>query len=142
MDITSATVARMKTYQGSCSCKRVRFEADIDFDKGTTRCNCTSCVKRRWWSVQVKPAQFRPLEGASELTQMEGQKLPGGFCKHCGIFTYAYGEAAEWNDGDYVAINVAALDGLDPDAMRAIPIKYLDGLHDTWAPIEGDTRYL
>lgn len=52
------------------------------------------------------------------------------------------GDGAEWNDGDYVSINVACLDGLDPSTLAAIPITYLDGLHDTWAPLTGATRHL
>jgi hypothetical protein len=131
-----------KTYQGSCLCAKVRFEAEIDLEKGTTRCNCTRCLKRRWWGVHVKPAEFRVLEGEGELKKLAGQTLPGGFCQHCGIFLFAHGAAAEWNDGDYVSINVASLDKLDPDALRSIPITYIDGLHDTWATMESDNRYL
>ena len=56
----------MKTYHGSCQCKRVRFEADIDLSQGTGKCNCTSCWKRRWWSVKVKPEHFRSLGGETE----------------------------------------------------------------------------
>jgi hypothetical protein len=132
----------MTTYQGSCACKRVRFEVDVDLSAGTTRCNCTSCLKRRWWGVSVKPERFRALAGETELVKWKPAKGPGGFCKHCGVAPYAFGDAAEWNDGDYVSVNVATLDGLDPATLATIPITYLDGLHDTWAPITADTRYL
>lgn len=90
----------------------------------------------------AKPAAFRSLGGEAELVKLNPGGSPGGFCKHCGIFPYAFGEAAEWNDGDYVSVNVACLDGLDPETLAAIPIAYLDGLHDTWQPLTGDTRYL
>lgn len=132
----------MPTYRGSCHCKRVQFEADVDLSAGTTRCNCTSCAKRRWWGVMVKPDAFRSLGGEGELVKSKPAKGPGGFCRHCGVLPYASGDAAEWNDGDYVSINVACLDDLDPATLSAVPITYLDGLHDTWAPIEENTQYL
>lgn len=134
----------VKTYRASCMCKKVQFEVDVDLSKGTTRCNCTSCVKRRWWGVMVKPGHLRPIAGESELVKLGNSKGPGGFCKHCGIVAYSFGEAAEWNDGDYYSVNVATLDGLSPEERAAIPIMYLDGLHDTWAPLEASdqTRYL
>ena len=132
----------MQTYQGSCHCKRVRFEVGIDLSAGTFRCNCTSCFKRRWWSAKAKPANFRLLAGGDELVGSKAEQGPGGFCKHCGIVTFYSVPAAEWNDGAYVGINVAALDGLDPKELAAIPITYLDGLHDTWQPITDLTSYL
>lgn len=132
----------MTTYQGSCYCKRVRFEVELDLAKGTTRCNCTSCLKRRWWGVMAKPAAFRLLAGETDLVKWRPAKGPGGFCKHCGVAAFAFGDAAEWNDGDYVSVNVACLDGLTPEMLEAIPIVYLDGLHNTWAPLSEQPRYL
>lgn len=132
----------MATYQGSCACQRVRYEVELDLSAGTTKCNCTSCSKRRWWGASVKPDKFHPLAGATELVKWREAKGLGGYCKHCGVAPFVSGDAAEWNDGDYVSINVATLDGLDPATLSSIPVAYLDGLHDTWAPLEGETRYL
>lgn len=132
----------MTTYQGSCGCKRVRFEVDLDLSKGTIRCNCTICFKRRWWGAPAKPDKFRAISGESELTKFRPASGPGGFCKHCGVAVYSYIDKAEWNDGEYVSINLCALDGLDAATLAAIPITYLDGLHDTWQPITEHTSYL
>src|SRR5688572_24425653 len=58
-----------KTYRGSCHCGRVKFEADIDLAAGTGKCNCTSCWKKRWWSVSVKPERFRSISDEQELSR-------------------------------------------------------------------------
>jgi len=114
-----------KTLHGSCKCGTVKFEADVDLSKGTTKCNCTSCWKRRWWSLRVAPEGFRPLSGDDQLTE-------GGFCKKCGLVPYARIPKAEWNDGAYVSINVALLDDLDPRELMAAPLQLCDGRNDNW----------
>jgi hypothetical protein len=44
-----------KTYHGACHCGAVTFEAAIEFEKRTTRCNCTICTKSRFWFAIVQP---------------------------------------------------------------------------------------
>ena len=134
-----------KTYRGSCHCRRVTFEADIDLSAPTGKCNCTFCWKRRWWSSQIRPEDFRALTGAGELTRYPVVSTaggPGGFCKHCGITPYVWVDAAEWNDGAKVSVNVACLDDLEPSELLGGQVQYFDGRDNNWWNPPAETRHL
>jgi hypothetical protein len=117
-----------QTFHGSCKCGAVKFEAKLDLSKGTSKCNCTSCWKRRWWSAKVETDDFKALAGADKLTK----DTSWNFCSGCGVVPYVAVEAAEWNDGAYVSINVATLDDLDPKQLMESPIQLCDGRNDDW----------
>jgi len=136
-----------KTYHGSCHCGAVRFEADIDLAKGTTRCNCSICTKARAWFAIVKADQFRMMAGADALTDYQwtppgkpGPNLHYRFCKTCGIRPFAQGEQ-EALGGVFYAVAIAALDDADPDEL-AVSIKYVDGRHDHYDKVPEDTRLM
>jgi hypothetical protein len=120
-----------KTYSGSCHCGAVKYEADMDPSKGTTRCNCSICAKTRAWFAIVPAEHVRVLSGADALADYQW-KPPGQaeshlhyrFCKTCGVRTFAYGEPPK--GGPFYAIAVASLDGADPAELTAA-IKYVDG---------------
>lgn len=133
-----------RTYHGSCSCGRVKFEADLDLSEGTAKCNCTRCWKRRSWTIRAKEADFRPISGDSELSNYadDGRPVHGGFCTGCGLIPYGYVGKAEWNPEAYISVNVAALDDLDPAELVAAPLQYQDGLHDNWWNPPAETRHL
>lgn len=125
-----------KQYTGSCACGRVRFEAAFDVSQGTHKCNCTSCWKRRWWSVKVQPEDFRALSGEDAFDPS------GRFCAACGVCPYRHVPAAEWNPAAYVSVNVAALDDLPPADLVAAKVTYYDGLHDNWWSTPEEVRHL
>lgn len=134
-----------KTYHGSCTCGRVTFSAAIDLAAaGTGKCNCTSCWKRRWWAVAVPRDDFKALSGEEHLQHnpVGAADGRGWFCRHCGVIPYMRIEGAEWNDGPYVQVNVAALDDLDPAELIAAPVRYGDGRHDNWWQPPAETRHL
>jgi len=122
-------------YQGGCHCGAVRYEVDLDFDKGSIRCNCSLCTKARGWFAFAPFEAFRYTKG-SEADQIRYRWTPPNrdqpnltyhVCSTCGIRTHADGKGP---DGKHtVAINVPTLEGVDPDLL-AKSVHYVDGRHD------------
>ena len=133
------------TYHGSCHCGAVAFEAKLDFEKGTTRCNCSICTKSRFWFAIVPPEDFEVKKGEDQMSDYSW--VPPGkseahlryrFCRTCGVRT-----VAEGNGGKFYAVAIAALDGIEQDADQlAKSLKYNDGRHDDLKHEPADTRLL
>lgn len=133
-----------RTFHGSCSCRNIRIEVDLDLAaSGTTKCNCTRCWKRRAWSTVVKPAAFRLLQAPDYVSYAFPTTAHGtrAFCKECGVGVFGWGHL-DMLGGEYVSIHVSALDDLSPEELVAAPVQYLDGLHDAWWSTPTETRHL
>ena len=133
----------LKTYHGGCHCGAVRYEADIDFSKGTLKCNCSICTKTRNWSVGLKPDQFRLLADKGAVTDYQWNSRQGHavFCSTCGVRSYSFGHIPELG-GDYVSVQVACLDDATPDEILSGPITYADGRNNNWWHPPAETRHL
>jgi hypothetical protein len=132
-----------KTYTGSCHCGKVRFEADIDFAAGTNKCNCSICTKTRNWNAIIKPVDFRLLMGEADLSDYQFGNKQGHhlFCRHCGVRSFGRGYV-EQIGGDYVAVQLSSLDGIDPAELVAAPVRIGDGRNNAWWDTPAETRHL
>jgi hypothetical protein len=133
----------MKTYKGSCRCKAIRFEADIDLNAGSHKCNCSICAKTRHWVAIIKPSAFRLLAGEKELSDYQfGSNVEHHlFCRLCGVRSFQRVHIEQMG-GEHVAVQVAALDDIDPKELIAAPIRYGDGRNNDWGKVPEETRHL
>ena len=120
----------LQTYRGSCHCGAVRFEAELDLEQPTFRCNCTICRRTRFWAAVARPEAFRLVAGEPELVQYRFHtgKNHHYFCRHCGVRPFGVG-----NDtpvGRMIGVNVGCLEDVDDEALSRIPVTRIDGLND------------
>lgn len=145
-----------QTVHGSCHCGKVKFEAQVDFSKGTSRCNCTFCLKTRYWGAHTTKAEFKILQGLESLQSYGrgGKDVPYDhnrkhdvyvndlpICKTCGVHTFSIGNIPEIG-GEYVSVNVSTLDDVDFQEVMKTPVTYMDGRHDDWFSVPKYTRHM
>jgi hypothetical protein len=122
----------VKTYQGSCHCGAVGFEAELDLAQSTYRCNCSICRRTRFWAAVASPDGFRLLEGEAEMTPylFNIRKNQHYFCRHCGV--RAFGVGTETPIGKMYGINLGCLENVTDEELSEVPVTYVDGRHDKW----------
>ncbi|MGQ0384518.1 MAG: GFA family protein [Gammaproteobacteria bacterium] len=122
----------LKTCRGSCHCGAVRFEADLDLESGSFRCNCSICRRTRFWVAVAKPGSFRLLAGDGDMTEyrFNTRKNQHFFCRRCGV--RAFGVGNDTPIGKMYGINIGCLEGVSEEALARIPVTRVDGMHDRW----------
>lgn len=121
----------LKSYHGSCHCGAVRFEADLDLNQNSYRCNCSVCRRSRFWPAVAKDGNFRLIAGQDMLTEyvFNTGKNQHFFCKFCGIRPFGIGN--ETPIGRMYGINIGCLEAVTEEELSRIPITYVDGKNDS-----------
>jgi hypothetical protein len=145
-------------YQGSCHCGAIRFRAVIDLAPPgqrseplrpgiwwttTFRCNCSYCLKARYWKAFVTPPEFEWIAGQDAATDYRfgAREIHHFFCKVCGVQTFASAKF-EAMGGEFYCINISCLDGVPDAVLASAPIHFEDGRNDAWDKQVAETRYL
>ncbi len=124
----------LTTYQGSCHCGAVRFEAAIDLTLPTYRCNCSICSRTRFWPAIVSPDMIRVTQGEDRLVKylFHSRVNEHWFCGTCGVRPYGIGQMP---DGTRIyGVNIGCLENVPDDVLAAAPIVFVDGRNDSQNP--------
>ena len=111
-------MTKMRTFEGGCHCRRVRFR--VATDKTTVyACNCSICAMKGFVHLIVPPAQFELLSGEEDLSEYRfgTRTARHRFCRHCGVQSY-YTPRSHPND---VSVNVRCLDTGQEDGFDVQP---------------------
>ena len=129
----------LETYRGSCHCGVVSFEAELDLEQPSFRCNCSICRRTRFWAAVAKPDQFRLLTGEAELTKYRFNTGHNHhfFCRTCGV--RAFGVGNETPIGPMVGVNIGCLE-ISDEQMSRIPVVRIDGRNDRMQAPEFDSH--
>ena len=132
-----------KRYRGSCHCGAVKYEADIDLEAGTGKCNCSICTKTRNWNALIKPEDLYIISGEDVLSDYQFGTMSGHhlFCSRCGVRTFERGHVKEIG-GDYVSIKLASLDDVDPKDLVEATVRFANGRDNKWWEPPAETRHL
>lgn len=119
----------LKTYRGSCHCGAVTFEADLDLEQSTYRCNCSICRRTRFWPAVAREGGFRLTAGGAELTRylFNSRRNEHYFCRRCGV--RAFGVGNDTPMGKMYGVNVGCL-GLTDEELSRLKVTCVDGLND------------
>ncbi|KAL4810650.1 Mss4-like protein [Aspergillus unguis] len=110
-------VAKMPSYTGSCTCRRIQYNLALNSpdDARTSLCHCSSCKKafgtNYGLTAKIPKDALKVTSGQTkEFIQDNG--VHREFCDNCGSFICEYGDAAK---DKFRYLVVGSLD--DPEAL-------------------------
>lgn len=121
-------------YDGCCHCGAVQYEADLDLEKGTIRCNCSRCSKSRAWLAFTPVDKLQLKSGDDQSFQYRwtppNRQRAEPDLSHLFNLRDTYPRGRNGPKGQHtVAVQSATLEGPDPDIL-AKSAHYVDGRHN------------
>lgn len=132
-----------KTYHGSCHCGAVAFEATLDLQAGTGKCNCSYCSKTRAWGLLIKPDAFTVVSPVDRSIEYRFGSMSNAhkICGICGVHTHSEGNIEQMG-GAFVAVQVSALDDVSVAELTQAPVTFQNGRENAWWEQPTSTSYL
>jgi hypothetical protein len=120
-----------QTLSGSCHCGAVRFACHVELSAPTVRCNCSICLRARYWFTVVPAADLELLAGEEQLADYSfgAHSIHHRFCRTCGIKPFGQGNNPAFG-GAFFAVAVTCLE-LSPEVLANLPVQYFDGAADS-----------
>jgi hypothetical protein len=115
----------MNTYQGSCHCRAVTFEVEIDTLKAID-CDCTYCSTKGLLLAFVPEESVRNMKGEEMLTEylFNTKHISHLFCRICGVQSFGRAKGKEGNTT--YAINMRSLQGVALEDIEITPYSGKD----------------
>jgi hypothetical protein len=113
--------ATLQTERGTCHCKAVEFEVELENGfENLRRCNCSLCSRKGAVMASVPVDRLRVVRGADKLSlyQWNTKQAKHYFCSICGIYTH---HRRRSNPNEY-GFNVACIAGVDLSAIGQIGV--------------------
>ena len=112
----------LTTYEGSCHCGAVRYEARSKPISQAISCNCSMCRRKGTLLAFISGSDFTLKSGADTLTDYQFNKhiIHHLFCSVCGVTGFARGTTPDGTST--VALNVRCIDAVDLDTIKIIPV--------------------
>ena len=110
----------LKTYHGSCHCGAVRFEAELDLDQPTYRCNCSICRRTRFWPAVAREGGLRAAQrrAGADAVPVQPRKNQHYFCRHCGVRPFGIG--TDTPIGRMYGVNLGCLEGVSEEELSRL----------------------
>lgn len=112
--------ATAQKFTGGCHCGAVRFEASLNLSH-TVSCNCSICSTKGLILAFTPVESFTLASGDMQLREYRFNRhvISHLFCETCGV--QAFSRATTPEGKAMVAVNVRALEGVDPATLTPSP---------------------
>jgi len=104
---------KLPILKGTCHCKAIEFEVDLEDGIGPVRhCDCSLCRRKSAYVASAPLDKLTVTKGADNLSlyQWNTRTAKHYFCKTCGIYTHHQRRS---NPNEF-GFNVGCIEGINP----------------------------